>query len=139
MAEKLDRPGAIVRVSATGEVETILTGVQLANGMDWSPDGGTFYYVDSRSGGIDAFEFDLSSGALANRRRVVELEFPPEIGFVDGMCVDTDGGLWAAQDVTIDYGSTRAVHGGRRGRAGPGAVPRAARPDHHRQLIKHKG
>ena len=64
--------------------------------MDWSPDGKTFYYVDSLSGGIDAFDFDLSSGALANPRRIVELEFRPEIGFVDGMCVDTDGGLWAA-------------------------------------------
>ena len=74
----------------------VLDGISLSNGMDWSPDGGTFYYVDSRSGGIDAFEFDLSSGALANRRRIVELGFPPEIGFVDGICVDTDGGLWAA-------------------------------------------
>ena len=75
----------------------VLEGVSLSNGMDWSPDGGTFYYVDSRSGGIDAFDVrPLERRSSANRRRVVELGFPPEVGFVDGMCVDTDGGLWAA-------------------------------------------
>jgi sugar lactone lactonase YvrE len=88
--------GALYCLETDRRVRRALDGVSLSNGMDWSPDGGTFYYVDSLSGGIDAFEFDLSSGTLANRRRIVELEFPPEIGFVDGMCVDTDGGIWAA-------------------------------------------
>jgi sugar lactone lactonase YvrE len=64
--------------------------------MDWSPDGGTFYYADSRSGGVDAFTFDLGSGELRDRRRAVELGFAPEVGFVDGLCVDTDGGIWVA-------------------------------------------
>ena len=36
------------------------------------------------------------AASLRNRRRVVELGFPPEVGFVDGLCVDTDGGIWAA-------------------------------------------
>ena len=88
--------GALYCLELDGRVRRVLEGVSLSNGMDWSPDGETFYYVDSLSGGIDAFAFDLSSGALANRRRIVELGFPPEVGFVDGICVDTDGGLWAA-------------------------------------------
>ena len=87
--------GALHCLETDGQVRRVLDGVSLSNGMDWSPDGRTFYYVDSFAGGIDAFDFDLSSGALANRRRIVELGFPPEVGFVDGMCVDTDGGLWA--------------------------------------------
>ena len=88
--------GALYCLETDGQVRRVIDSVSLSNGMDWSPDGKTFYYVDSLSGGIDAFDFDLSSGALANPRRIVELEFRPEIGFVDGMCVDTDGGLWAA-------------------------------------------
>ena len=88
--------GALYSLELDGRVRRVLDGVSLSNGMDWSPDGETFYYVDSRSGGIDAFAFDLSSGALRDRRRVVELGFPPEVGFVDGLCVDTDGGIWAA-------------------------------------------
>ena len=88
--------GALYCLELDGRVRRVLEGVSLSNGMDWSPDGGTFYYVDSRSGGIDAFAFDLSSGELRDPRRVVELGFPPEVGFVDGLCVDTDGGIWAA-------------------------------------------
>ena len=88
--------GALYCLELDGRVRRVLEDVSLSNGMDWSPDGETFYYVDSRSGGIDAFAFDLSSGELGDRRRVVELGFPPEVGFVDGLCVDADGGIWAA-------------------------------------------
>jgi len=88
--------GALYCLDTDGRVRRVLGGVSLSNGMDWSPDGGTFYYVDSRSGGIDAFAFDVETGSLGARRRIVELGFPPEVGFVDGLCVDTDGGIWAA-------------------------------------------
>ena len=88
--------GSLYCLETDGQVRRVLGAVSLSNGMDWSPDGRAFYYVDSLAGGIDAFAFDVSSGALGDRHRVVELEFPPEIGFVDGICVDTDGGLWAA-------------------------------------------
>jgi sugar lactone lactonase YvrE len=88
--------GALYCLEPDGRVRRVVEGVSLSNGMDWSPDGGTFYYVDSRSGGIDAFAFDPTDGALGSPRRVVDLGFPPEVGFVDGLCVDTDGGLWAA-------------------------------------------
>ena len=88
--------GALYCLELDGSVHRILGGVSLSNGMDWSPDGGTFYYVDSRAGGIDAFAFDVTSGQLGERRRLVDLGFPPEVGFVDGLCVDADGGLWAA-------------------------------------------
>jgi sugar lactone lactonase YvrE len=91
-----DGAGALYRLEPDGEPKRVLDGVSLSNGMDWSPDGRTFYFVDSRSPGIDAFDFDPSSGALSNRRRVVELGFGIEVGFADGMCVDTDGGLWTA-------------------------------------------
>jgi len=88
--------GSLYCLETDGRVRRALADVSLSNGLDWSPDGATFYYVDSRAAGIDAFAFDLSSGELADRRRVVELGLPPELAFVDGMCVDTDGCLWAA-------------------------------------------
>lgn len=91
-----DGAGALYCLDPDRRLRRILEGVSLSNGMDWSPDDGTFYFIDSRSGGIDAFEYDLALGALTSRRRVVELGFPPEVGFADGMCVDADGGLWTA-------------------------------------------
>jgi sugar lactone lactonase YvrE len=91
-----DGAGALYCLEPDGAVRRVLGGVSLSNGLDWSPDGRTLYYVDSRSGGIDALAFDLETGTLGQRHRLVELGFPPEAGFVDGLCVDADGGIWAA-------------------------------------------
>jgi sugar lactone lactonase YvrE len=91
-----DSAGSLYYLAPDAAVVRALTGVSLSNGMDWSPDGRTFYYVDSRLGGIDAFLFDAETGALGERRRIVELEHPPSRAFIDGICTDTDGSIWAA-------------------------------------------
>ena len=97
MAEDLSHSGAVVRVDLDGSVETILTDVGLANGFDWSPDGTTFYFIDSMSLGVDAFDYS-ATGTLGNRRTLVTIE--RGIGAPNGMTVDRKGGLW----VVITYG-----------------------------------
>src|SRR5262249_34247263 len=47
MSHDVKHRGELVRLDPDGSVETILTEVGLANGLDWSPDGDTFYYVDT--------------------------------------------------------------------------------------------
>ena len=88
--------GSLYRLEPDGLVTVARTGFTLSNGMDWSPDGRTFYHIDSAVGAIDAFAFDLSSGDLGPPRRIVEIDIDPELGFADGMCVDADGALWTA-------------------------------------------
>jgi sugar lactone lactonase YvrE len=88
--------GSLYCLETDGQVRRVLERVSLSNGMDWSPDGRTFYFIDSLAGGIDSFAFDLQSGVLTNRRRVVDLGLSPDVGFADGMCLDADGGLWTA-------------------------------------------
>jgi sugar lactone lactonase YvrE len=88
--------GSLYRLDPDGQATVARTGITLSNGMDWSPDGRTFYYIDSQVGAVDAFAFDLASGELGPSRRVVEIDVDPELGFADGMCVDADGGLWTA-------------------------------------------
>ena len=56
-------------------------------------DDRTMYDVDSTEG-IDAFDFDVESGQVGNRRRLVTLD--PELGMPDGMTVDSAGSLWVA-------------------------------------------
>ena len=57
-------------------------------------DGHTYYYIDSWTGRIDAYTYDSSTGELGERRTAVEIS--RNLGFADGMCVDTDGCLWIA-------------------------------------------
>jgi sugar lactone lactonase YvrE len=90
--------GALYRLDPGGTVTRVLDGLDLPNGLDWSPDGRTFYLVDSPTRGIDAFDYDLDTGAIANRRRLVQLR-DEHSGFVDGMCVDDEGCLWLAVPV----------------------------------------
>jgi sugar lactone lactonase YvrE len=86
--------GAVYRLSPDGAVTTLLPDVGLSNGLDWTDDRRTFYYADSTSGGVDAFECDPDTGVLGARRRFVTV---PDAGCLpDGLTLDADGCLWLA-------------------------------------------
>ena len=87
--------GSFYRLSPDRSVRKIFGGVGISNGMGWSPDGATMYYIDSPTRKVDAFDFDLAAGAIARRRTVVTI--PEGGGIPDGMCVDAEGMLWVAQ------------------------------------------
>ncbi|HKE98640.1 MAG TPA: SMP-30/gluconolactonase/LRE family protein [Actinomycetes bacterium] len=91
-----ERPGAgaLYRLDPDRSVHRMLGGVSISNGLAWSADGATMYYVDSPSQGVDAFDYDPGSGAIARRRRVVSI--PRRDGTPDGMAIDDDGCLWVA-------------------------------------------
>jgi sugar lactone lactonase YvrE len=76
------------------EIRKLYAPVTLSNGLAWSADGRTFYHVDSRLREIAAFDYDLESGLIANRRVVIEV--PDGLGLPDGMDIDKDGNLWVA-------------------------------------------
>ncbi|XP_068929032.1 regucalcin [Petaurus breviceps papuanus] len=75
-------------------VEKYFDHVDISNGLDWSMDHKIFYYIDSLSYSVDAFDYDLQTGKIANRRSVYKLEKEEHIP--DGMCIDTEGKLWVA-------------------------------------------
>lgn len=84
----------LYRIDPNGDVTRLLGDVGVSNGLDWSPDGKTFYYIDSVTRRVDAFDFDAASGLIANRRPVVTISFGD--GAPDGMTVDGEGCLWVA-------------------------------------------
>jgi sugar lactone lactonase YvrE len=86
--------GALYRLGADRRVERMLASVTISNGLDWSADGRTMYYIDSPTQCVDCFDFDVASGSLANRRTFVRI--PAEHGVPDGLTLDSDGGLWVA-------------------------------------------
>jgi sugar lactone lactonase YvrE len=88
--------GALYRLDADGGITTMLEDVTESNGLGWSPDGGTFYYIDSGEPRprIRAFPCDLAAGTLGPPRDLVQP--PAEHGTPDGLTVDADGCLWVA-------------------------------------------
>jgi sugar lactone lactonase YvrE len=85
---------ALHRLDPDGSVHTMLDGLRLANGLDWSPDSRTFYLIDSLDLAVDAFDFHLADGTLRNRRRLIEIARGD--GGANGMTVDDEGCLWVA-------------------------------------------
>jgi sugar lactone lactonase YvrE len=95
-ADRRPAGGALYRLDPGGEITVVLDGVTESNGLGWSPDGGTFYYIDSGEPRprIRAFPCDLAAGTLGAPRDLVQP--PPEQGIPDGLVVDAEGCLWVA-------------------------------------------
>lgn len=68
--------------------------IVVSNGPCWSPDGRIFYFADSRSMAIWAYDYDLDTGKVSNKRKFVQ--FGPEDGLPDGATVDAEGHVWSA-------------------------------------------
>ena len=72
----------------------MLDDVTISNGIGWSPDGGTMYYIDSMAYRVDAFDFDVGTGEISGRRPLIVIERGG--GIPDGLAVDDEGGIWVA-------------------------------------------
>jgi sugar lactone lactonase YvrE len=86
--------GALYRLDPDHHVTCVLGGVTISNGLAWSADDSTMYYVDTGHDRVDAFDFDIASGRISRRRTLVAFEAAD--GRPDGMTLDADGYLWIA-------------------------------------------
>ncbi len=87
-------PGALYRINTDRTFAEVLGGVGTSNGLAWSADEATMYYIDTPTLEVSAFDYDAETGAISNRRPVVK--FPGGQGRPDGMTIDADGNLWVA-------------------------------------------
>ncbi len=76
------------------EVEKKISGVTNSNGLAWSPDETAFYYIDTPTLKVRAYDYDAETGNITNPRDVIH--FPEDEGFPDGMTIDEEGMLWIA-------------------------------------------
>lgn len=88
-----DELGGLYMLDQKGNVSLIYEGFYLVNGMGWSPDKKTMYLVDT--GVILAFDFHAGSKPLSRARLLMRFS-DLGIGNPDGMCVDSQGFIWAA-------------------------------------------
>lgn len=87
--------GALYRLDPDLTVTRIDDGIIVSNGPCWSPDGGTFYFTDTWSGEIWAYDYDQDRGAVSNRRTFAKVD-RSRGGAADGSTVDAEGFLWNA-------------------------------------------
>lgn len=84
--------GALYRLDPDLSLHELARGLHISNGLDWSLDARTMFYVDSLAHSLDAFDYDLDTGEIANRRVLA----PIEIGVPDGLTIDAEGAIWLA-------------------------------------------
>ena len=88
LSEKVD--GRLYRISQDGEVEILLDGLLLPNGLDWSMDEKKFYHADSGTSLVKEFDFEKETGKITFSGRQVSIEG------VDGLTVAQDGCLYVS-------------------------------------------
>lgn len=86
--------GSLYSYSPDGVLIKLLTDLRISNGLAWSPDERTFYFIDTPTRQVTAFDYERASGEIGNPRPVITV--PPGLGWPDGMCSDSEGMLWVA-------------------------------------------
>ena len=86
--------GSLYSLDASGQVRQRLVHVRISNGLAWSLDKTTMYFVDSPDRRVDAFDYDDATGEIGIRR--VAVTVPRQYGMPDGMTIDAEGMLWVA-------------------------------------------
>jgi sugar lactone lactonase YvrE len=86
--------GALYCLDAGGGCHRKLGDIWISNGLAWSGDDQTMYYIDSPTQRVVAFDFDVAGGGISGQRTVIEV--PEGMGTPDGMTIDEEGMLWVA-------------------------------------------
>ena len=87
--------GALYRLDPDLSLHKLDDGIIVSNGPCWSPDGSIFYFADTWTGEIWAYDYDLETGAVSNRRTFCKVD-RSRGGAADGSTVDAEGCLWNA-------------------------------------------
>ena len=88
------KAGSLYVYDASGRVRRMVDNVTTSNGITWSHDRSTMYYIDTRTREVWAYDYDLETGDIVNRRTIIEVS--PDLGSPDGMTIDGEGMLWVA-------------------------------------------
>ncbi len=86
--------GGLFRLDPDYSLHKLDGGIHFSNGPCWSPDAKTLYFSDSWLNRVYAYDYDIATGAIANKRLFVETAALG--GVPDGATVDSEGCYWTA-------------------------------------------
>jgi len=79
-------------IEADGSYKERLDSITISNGIVWTKDKKTMYYIDTPTSNIRAYDYDVKTGDISNERIAVDI--PKSLGFPDGMSIDENDKLW---------------------------------------------
>lgn len=84
--------GALYSYQYGGLMHQMIDDLSVANGLDWTSDGKTMYFIDSPTRKIGVYDINLDTAEI-NLRNYIDI---PVTGNPDGMTLDADDNLWVA-------------------------------------------
>jgi sugar lactone lactonase YvrE len=92
--EMTEGAGALYCLNADLTVRTLIDQVTISNGLVWTSDAKRFYYIDSPTYEVAAFDYDVDTGNIANRKMAIKID--QNLGMPDGMAIDEEDMVWVA-------------------------------------------
>jgi sugar lactone lactonase YvrE len=89
--EIVGKQGVLYRIDPDSRMTVHRREIGCSNTLGWSPDRRRFYFADSLANTIWAYDYDQTTGAIANERDFLK---GFERGLPDGSTVDANGYLW---------------------------------------------
>lgn len=86
--------GALYCLDADLTVRTMIDQVTISNGLVWTSDAKRFYFIDSPTYEVAAFDYDVDTGDIANRKTAIQID--KSLGLPDGMAIDEEDMVWIA-------------------------------------------
>jgi sugar lactone lactonase YvrE len=84
--------GALYSYQFGGLMHQMISDVSVSNGMDWTSDGKTMYFIDSPTRQIAVYNINLDTAEIELRNQIPI----PVAGNPDGMTLDAEDNLWVA-------------------------------------------
>lgn len=77
-----------------GSHKTIIKNTTISNGLAFSEDKKTLYFIDTPTKKVAKYTYDIETGDVEFQSHVIEFKGTAS---PDGMCIDKDGMLWIAE------------------------------------------
>lgn len=90
-----DQPtGTLYALEADMTASAKIENLTIPNGIVWTSDHKTMYYIDTPTFKVDAYDYDIDTGNLSNHR--VAVTIAEEDCWPDGMAIDAEDMIWVA-------------------------------------------
>ena len=86
--------GSVYVVEKDLSITKRIESVTISNGLAWSINHKTFYFIDTPTFEVAAYDYNKYSGHISNKRTIIKIA--SEDGYPDGMTIDNEGMLWIA-------------------------------------------